>query len=852
MEIPASGLQPRATASVAPLSDAVQPTSGQTLEAVVTAVRPRSVGAAAAGFILELDAPGLKGQLEASSARALDPGTKLLLRFVDGDRARVERVIENPRSPLPAPPAQQALREALPRQQPMAQAFDGMARMLQSAPLPEDVRRGLERLLTALPTPASLSSAAGLRAAVTSSGSFLEARLQRSGDGPSRQTSAPGTARAASSGLPVLPDADTSTQAAYPPAGATGAAAARLWRMLTRPAPSPAPQRQSAPATGVDTRPASSARTQGASYGDGGTGKSGQPGGERAQTATATPGNGLKLQTELPVQRSASASPNGPDQTPSQPPPGTSNRASATSTPADVAPPRANPQQTGGGTQGDAGSRTGYATNTPGPDRPQGGADQSTASPRMTNTGSALPPTGQDPAPRERRAGALPGLPIKPGAVVTGQMTGPDAIPSPLARAGIVAGPLISAISAPLREQSSIVPSAGPRPDPYDAGADLPRESKATGTATATSTARSVGLGNTQPTASTPAAPLQREVAPGAPPAPTGKTAADPAGTSHPPPPGTVPSPPNPSLPATPVPAARAGTGTATAVPPDVSTRRPSGREGADTRSDGKRRAESGNTLPLPDRHRHQLLRSDLKASLALLRGALLDLLPRNGFPGSGSIARNPTPAAENADDSFAPLYTARGSITNGSIAEPSAQHSGHRARPELQPPAAEQDALEQLLRYVDGALARTRVHQLSALPEARAGTDAGPGIPAWTVELPIPSPAGFDSLWIRMEEAESGRNEPVSGVRNWSVMLCLDCASLGPLHALVQLSGQRLGATLWAEREGTLAAARAAIAELEEALRSQGVLVDRVECLPGRPPEPAALRFGSLLDVRT
>jgi hypothetical protein len=102
------------------------------------------------------------------------------------------------------------------------------------------------------------------------------------------------------------------------------------------------------------------------------------------------------------------------------------------------------------------------------------------------------------------------------------------------------------------------------------------------------------------------------------------------------------------------------------------------------------------------------------------------------------------------------------------------------------------------------------------------------------------------------MEEAESGRNEPVSGVRNWSVMLCLDCASLGPLHALVQLSGQRLGTTLWAEREGTLAAARAAIAELEEALRSQGVLVDRVECLPGRPPEPAALRFGSLLDVRT
>ena len=82
--------------------------------------------------------------------------------------------------------------------------------------------------------------------------------------------------------------------------------------------------------------------------------------------------------------------------------------------------------------------------------------------------------------------------------------------------------------------------------------------------------------------------------------------------------------------------------------------------------------------------------------------------------------------------------------------------------------------------------------------------------------------------------------------------LLCLDCAELGPLHARVELSGNRLGTTLWAEREGTLQAARAAVGELEEALRAQGVEVSRVDCRHGRPPESAGLRFGNLLDVRT
>ena len=248
-----------------------------------------------------------------------------------------------------------------------------------------------------------------------------------------------------------------------------------------------------------------------------------------------------------------------------------------------------------------------------------------------------------------------------------------------------------------------------------------------------------------------------------------------------------------------------------------------------------------------------ETLDTDLKASLARLRESVLRILAAEPWR-AGGAASSSSPSVSGQIGRETPaetevLYTPKGVL-------PGKGHqkipAGHPTRSERDAASPLQETLDTLLKLVDGALARTRVHQLMSLPDPRSGADPTGNTPLWTVEIPLPGATGFDSLRIRMEETTAGFVDAAAGPRRWRVMLSLECASLGPIHALVELSGQRLGTTLWAEREGTLLAARAALSDLEATLRAQGVLVERVECLPGRPPETSGVRFGNLLDVRT
>jgi hypothetical protein len=159
---------------------------------------------------------------------------------------------------------------------------------------------------------------------------------------------------------------------------------------------------------------------------------------------------------------------------------------------------------------------------------------------------------------------------------------------------------------------------------------------------------------------------------------------------------------------------------------------------------------------------------------------------------------------------------------------------------------------VEQLVRYVEGALARTRVHQFGAVQETRGGGNDAGGVPTWIVEVPLAQGRDTDLLHLRIENHARPATRDTPSARVWQVLMCIDCAATGPLHALVRLAGSRLSATLWAERAGTLRAARAALGELDEALRAEGVEVERLECVPGRPAAAIGARFERLLDVHT
>ena len=143
----------------------------EALEALVIAARP--LATPSTGWQLEIDIGGERVQM--NSTTLLAAGTRLLLRALSPQRVRVEQVLSEPAQ---LQPLRNALRSDLPAQLPLREAIGGLAMLAADPALPEPLRARIGQLLAQLPDPAQLQLAAGLRAAVLNSGSFLEPRLR--------------------------------------------------------------------------------------------------------------------------------------------------------------------------------------------------------------------------------------------------------------------------------------------------------------------------------------------------------------------------------------------------------------------------------------------------------------------------------------------------------------------------------------------------------------------------------------------------------------------------------------------------------------------------------------------------
>lgn len=256
---------------------------------------------------------------------------------------------------------------------------------------------------------------------------------------------------------------------------------------------------------------------------------------------------------------------------------------------------------------------------------------------------------------------------------------------------------------------------------------------------------------------------------------------------------------------------------------------------------------------PSADRTPPALLRDDLKARLLVLRELLAMLPPAS----AGATPAVPTPrsvqsgAASPPEEAPLLLYGPRGMVLQGAPGTGHADAYRAERRRGRADSAPEDDAVLQLLRYVEGALARTRVQQLVRLPETRAGQENAPTA-IWIAEIPFQGPRSLETLELRLERDAPHPRGELALSSDWRVLLRLDLGETGPLHALVQLRGRRVGATLWVERSSTFRAAREGLDELAAMLREQGVDVEKLECRRGAPPESVVPAFGPLLDVRT
>jgi len=152
---------------------------------------------------------------------------------------------------------------------------------------------------------------------------------------------------------------------------------------------------------------------------------------------------------------------------------------------------------------------------------------------------------------------------------------------------------------------------------------------------------------------------------------------------------------------------------------------------------------------------------------------------------------------------------------------------------------------LASLARQADAALARIEHNQLASLTP---GNEPGPAL---IVELPVRSEPQHSVLQLRIEQDQTPRTT-TSALAPWTVWLQFDLPALGPVQARVTLSGDQIGATLWAERDATAALFQQHLASLDAALRHAGLTPTSLSSQTGTPP-PRAPRapVTSLLDER-
>lgn len=191
---------------------------------LLSRVAPALLAAWRAGAVLE--ALVVSADADQGTARVLIQGRALEVRtevpLQSGQRLSLEAEPRpgHWRLRIPPPPERavlhQALRQALPRQQPLAPAIQAFVRAVADSRLPPSVRALAAQLTAQALEPRRLATADGLRQAVERSGIFLEARLAASVP--------PTTAAALPSSVVKAPPLPAGAPPAPPAAGAAPAA----------------------------------------------------------------------------------------------------------------------------------------------------------------------------------------------------------------------------------------------------------------------------------------------------------------------------------------------------------------------------------------------------------------------------------------------------------------------------------------------------------------------------------------------------------------------------------------------------------------------------------------------------
>lgn len=156
------------------------------------------------------------------------------------------------------------------------------------------------------------------------------------------------------------------------------------------------------------------------------------------------------------------------------------------------------------------------------------------------------------------------------------------------------------------------------------------------------------------------------------------------------------------------------------------------------------------------------------------------------------------------------------------------------------------QNAVAELVKQVESALARTQLHQLNALNDMDAGKLA------WSLELPMRTEEeNVDVLRMRIYGDEEQKTE--EGEVPLTVTIEVDLQYIGGVYAKITMLKDKVSIGFWAQESTTVDLFSQHIDELQTRLNASGLNTDNIACHHGPAPEshqPIPQTSG-LLDVK-
>lgn len=211
------------------------------------------------------------------------------------------------------------------------------------------------------------------------------------------------------------------------------------------------------------------------------------------------------------------------------------------------------------------------------------------------------------------------------------------------------------------------------------------------------------------------------------------------------------------------------------------------------------------------------------------------------------SASHTSTPAKGTATSFSAPFMAAGAGPSDtplGGLLQRAAQTL--RTQPDLAPrePAARQQMLE-FMQRLGNQVERSQIS--TALSQGAAGQAAGtqttPTQPTWLLDIPVQLANEAHNLRMAIREEPEGGGQATPG-GHWQVDLAMEWPNLGPLHAALNLRGERIDIDLFADQPATVHLIEASRPQLSRGLVAAGLTPGRVSAYPGPPPQPVQDRL--------